>query len=40
MEKSHVILYNAQSKGILMQDSAYYKDVEEVINGLEINGII
>lgn len=40
MEKSQVKLYNAQSKGVLMQDSAYYKDVEEVINGLETNGII
>jgi tRNA-splicing ligase RtcB len=40
MEKSSVKLYNAKSKGVLLQDSAYYKDVEEVIEGLETNEII
>jgi len=40
IEKSNVRLYNAQSKGVIMQDSAYYKDVEEVISGMEDNQII
>ena len=40
MEKSHVKLYNAKSKGVINQDSAYYKDVEEVISGMVDNKII
>lgn len=40
MEKKHVKLYNAKSKGVLLQDSAYYKDVEEVIDGLVENKCI
>ncbi len=35
-----VKLYNAKSKGVIMQDSAYYKDVEEVIRGMEENKIV
>ena len=40
MQQSKVKLYNAASKGVVLQDSSYYKDVEEVINGLEENDII
>lgn len=40
LEKSNVKLYNAQSKGVILQDSAYYKDVEDVISGMEANQII
>ncbi|HHE45966.1 MAG TPA: hypothetical protein ENL05_01300, partial [Candidatus Moranbacteria bacterium] len=40
MEHRQVKLYNAKSKGAIMQDSAYYKDVEEVITGMEDNKII
>lgn len=40
MEKSNVKLYNAKSNGVIMQDSAYYKDIEEVITGMEDNGIV
>lgn len=40
MEKSNVKLYNAKSAGVVMQDSAYYKDVEEVIAGMEDNKIV
>ena len=36
----NVKIYNAASKGVIMQDSAYYKDVEEVINGMVENKII
>ncbi len=38
--KSNVRLYNARSKGVILQDSAYYKDVEEVISGMEANNIV
>lgn len=31
---------NAASKGVVLQDSAYYKDVEEVISGMTENKII
>ncbi len=40
MEKSQVKLFNAKSKGVINQDSAYYKDVEEVISGMQDNQII
>ncbi len=40
MKKQHVRLYNAQSKGVVLQDSSYYKDVEEVITGMEANQIV
>ena len=40
MKASDVRLYNAKSKGVVLQDGAYYKDVTEVIEGLEENKII
>jgi len=40
MEQSHVKLFNAASDGVVMQDRAYYKDVEEVIAGMEDNKIV
>jgi RNA-splicing ligase RtcB len=40
MEKQHVRLYNAKSKGVILQDSSYYKDVEEVISGMEENNVV
>jgi tRNA-splicing ligase RtcB len=36
----NVKLYNAKSKGVILQDSAYYKNVEEVIEGMTENKII
>ena len=40
MQKKNVKLYNAKSKGVVLQDSGYYKDVEEVIAGMVANKII
>lgn len=40
VESKNVKLYNAASKGVILQDSAYYKDVEEVISGMTENKII
>lgn len=40
MQKAQVKLYNAKSKGVILQDSGYYKDVEEVISGMEANNIV
>ena len=40
MQKNNVKLYNAKSSGVVMQDSSYYKDVEEVISGMEDNNIV
>ena len=40
MKARQVKLFNAKSKGVVMQDSAYYKDVEEVITGMEENKIV
>ncbi|EKE21760.1 MAG: hypothetical protein ACD_7C00140G0011 [uncultured bacterium] len=40
MQTSNVKLYNAKSDGVILQDSAYYKDVEEVISGMEANKIV
>ncbi len=40
VELKNVKLYNAASKGVVLQDSAYYKDVEEVIEGMVENKII
>lgn len=40
MKKQNVKLYNAKSKGVVLQDSSYYKDIEEVIDGLEENKIV
>lgn len=40
MEKQGVRLFNAKSKGVILQDSTYYKDVDEVIAGMEANKII
>jgi len=40
VSQKNVKLYNAKSKGILLQDSAYYKDIDEVISGMAENNII
>lgn len=40
MEKRKVKLFNAESKGVVYQDSGYYKDVEEVISGMVENKIV
>jgi tRNA-splicing ligase RtcB len=40
MGEKGVKLFNAQSQGVIMQDSSYYKNVEEVIAGMEANKII
>ncbi len=40
MDASHVKLYNAKSEGVIMQDSAYYKDIDEVISGMEENKMV
>lgn len=40
MEQNHIKLYNAKSKEVIKQDSAYYKDIEEVISGMTDNGVI
>jgi RNA-splicing ligase RtcB len=40
MEKKKVKLFNAKSKGVVFQDASYYKDVEEVIAGMEENKIV
>lgn len=40
MKQQNVRLYNAKSKGVVLQDSSYYKDVEEVIKGMEENEIV
>jgi len=40
MKKRKVKLFNAKSKGIVFQDASYYKDVEEVIEGMEENRIV
>ena len=40
MQAKNVKLFNAKSNGAIMQDSAYYKDVEEVIRGTEENKIV
>ena len=40
MKKKKVKLFNAKSKGVVFQDSGYYKDVEEVIAGMEENKIV
>lgn len=40
MNTKKVKLYNAKSKGVVEQDSSYYKDVEEVIDGMVDNKII
>jgi RNA-splicing ligase RtcB len=40
VESMNVKLYNAASKGVILQDSAYYKDVEEVITGMTDNNTI
>jgi tRNA-splicing ligase RtcB len=40
MEAKHVRLYNAASKGVVHQDSSYYKDVEEVVSGMVDNKIV
>ncbi len=40
MESRNVKLFNAASDGVIQQDSAYYKDVEEVIAGMADNKII
>jgi tRNA-splicing ligase RtcB len=40
MNARHVRIFNAKSKGVIMQDSAYYKDIEEVIRGMKENKII
>jgi len=40
MEKSQIRLYNAQSKGVILQDRAYYKDINEVLEGLDENKMV
>jgi len=40
MEEKKVKLFNAKSKGVVFQDSGYYKDVEEVITGMEENKMV
>lgn len=40
VEKNNVRLYNAKSKGVVLQDSGYYKDVDESIAGMEDNKIV
>jgi tRNA-splicing ligase RtcB len=40
MKASNVKLFNAASSGVVMQDRGYYKDVEEVIRGMEENKIV
>jgi tRNA-splicing ligase RtcB len=40
MQERKVKLFNAKSKGVVFQDSGYYKDVEEVIAGMEENKIV
>ncbi len=40
MSHRQVKLYNAKSKGVVLQDAGYYKDVEEVISGMVENKIV
>lgn len=40
ISRKNVRLYNAKSKGVILQDSVYYKDIEEVINGMTENKIV
>jgi len=40
MKASNVKLFNAASSGVVMQDRGYYKNVEEVIRGMEENNIV
>lgn len=40
ISEKKVKLYNAKSKGVILQDSSYYKDVEEVIGGMVENKIV
>ena len=40
MKEKKVKLFNAKSKGVIYQDSSYYKDIEEVIAGMEENKIV
>ncbi len=40
MRKSNIKLFNAASKGVVLQDRGYYKDAEEVISGMEENKIV
>lgn len=39
MEKKGVKLYNAKSSIVINQDSSRYKDIDEVIKGVESNGV-
>lgn len=40
LKNSNVKLFNAKSRGVVLQDRGYYKDVEEVIRGMEENKIV
>lgn len=40
MYQRNVRLFNAKSKGVVKQDAGYYKDIEEVIAGMEENKIV
>ncbi len=40
VSEKKIKLYNAKSKGVILQDSAYYKDIEEVIGGMVENKIV
>lgn len=40
MKNKNVRLYNAKSDGVVLQDSSYYKDIEEVVQGMTDNKIV
>ena len=40
MKSKKVRLYNAASKGVVNQDSGYYKDIDEVVAGMAENKIV
>lgn len=40
MYQKNIRLFNAKSRGVIKQDAGYYKDIEEVIAGMEENKIV
>lgn len=40
MESRSVKLFNAKSKGVIQQDAGYYKDIDEIIEGMVDNQIV
>ena len=40
MNARKVKLYNAQSKGVVNQDSGHYKDPTKAIEGMKSNGVM